>query len=91
MKHCKSKKLLFPAFYYLTKLLFTVLPKESNVEYAANMCNGIPSTYLSMLFSNDTLRSFFLTLGGPSAERRQAEKENPENIVKELSLQIVFS
>jgi hypothetical protein len=39
-------KLLFLAFYHLT-LLFTVLPKESDVEYAANMCNGIPSTLSS--------------------------------------------
>jgi hypothetical protein len=44
-----------------------------------------------MLYSNDALWSFFVTLGGSTAERRQAEKENPENRVKELSLQKVFS
>jgi hypothetical protein len=44
-----------------------------------------------MIHSNDTLWSFILTLGRSRAERRQAEKENKENRVKELSLPILFS
>jgi hypothetical protein len=44
-KHCKSNKRLFLAFYHLTALLFTVLPKDSSVEYAAKMRNEIPSTF----------------------------------------------
>jgi hypothetical protein len=52
---------------------------------------GFPLLYISMLHSNDTLWSFILTLGRSRAEQRQAEKENKENGVKELSLQILFS